>query len=74
MMIGCLSVTLHISLTFHSISVCTVKDLPWALVYQFVYDRLQAIRQDLCVQGVRNSMALQIYQAAARFYVYAHYK
>ncbi|XP_050726436.1 uncharacterized protein LOC127003580 isoform X1 [Eriocheir sinensis] len=55
-------------------NVCCVKDLPWALVYQFVYDRLQAIRQDLCVQGVRNSMALQIYQAAARFYVYAHYR
>ncbi|KAG0713908.1 SAC3 family protein C [Chionoecetes opilio] len=55
-------------------NVCCQNDISWALVYQFVYDRLQAIRQDLCVQGVRNSMALQTYQAAVRFYVYAHYR
>lgn len=55
-------------------NVCCQKDISWAVVYQFVCDRLQAIRQDLCVQGVRNSMALQIYQAAVRFYIYSHYR
>ncbi|KAK8386235.1 hypothetical protein O3P69_010737 [Scylla paramamosain] len=55
-------------------NVCCRKDVSWALVYQFVSDRLQAIRQDLCVQRGRNVMALQIYQAAVRFYIYAHYR
>ncbi|XP_045136863.1 uncharacterized protein LOC123519532 isoform X3 [Portunus trituberculatus] len=47
-------------------NVCCRKDVPWALVYQFVSDRLQAIRQDLCVQRARNLTALQIYQAVVR--------
>lgn len=55
-------------------NVCCRKDVSWALVYQFVSDRLQAVRQDLCVQRARNFMALQIYQAAVRFYIYAHYR
>ncbi|KAG7176218.1 SAC3 family protein C-like [Homarus americanus] len=55
-------------------SACCRQDVSWALVYQFVSDRLHAVRQDLCVQGVKNDMSIQVYQAAVRFYVYAHYR
>lgn len=53
---------------------CCRSDMPWALVYQFVNDRLRAVRQDLCVQGVRNVDCIKLHLASIRFYVYAHYR
>ncbi|XP_071530594.1 uncharacterized protein [Panulirus ornatus] len=55
-------------------SLCSRKDVPWALVYQFIDDRLRAIRQDLCVQGVKNITCIQLQQASVRFYVYSNYR
>ncbi|XP_069943756.1 SAC3 domain-containing protein 1 isoform X3 [Cherax quadricarinatus] len=55
-------------------TVCLREDVSWALVYQFVSDRLRAIQQDLCVQGIKNTTCIHLYQAAVRFYAYAHYR
>ncbi|KAK4312346.1 hypothetical protein Pmani_016213 [Petrolisthes manimaculis] len=54
-------------------NVCCREDVSWALIYQFVFDRLRAVRQDLCVQGIREE-GLGVLQAAVRFYVYAQYR
>ncbi|KAK3889149.1 hypothetical protein Pcinc_006726 [Petrolisthes cinctipes] len=54
-------------------NVCCREDTSWALIYQFVFDRLRAIRQDLCVQDIREA-GLGVLQAAVRFYVYAQYR
>ncbi|XP_045615479.1 SAC3 domain-containing protein 1 isoform X2 [Procambarus clarkii] len=55
-------------------SVCQRQDVSWAVVYQFISDRLRAVRQDLCVQGLKNFTCIQLYLAAVRFYTYAHYR
>ncbi|XP_068227364.1 uncharacterized protein [Palaemon carinicauda] len=53
---------------------CCREDVPWALIYQFVSDRLRAVRQDLCVQGVKNLDCIKIHLASVRFHVYSHYR
>ncbi|XP_064111372.1 uncharacterized protein LOC135218854 [Macrobrachium nipponense] len=53
---------------------CCRTDVSWVLIYQFVSDRLRAVRQDLCVQGVRNLDCIKLHLASVRFHVYSHYR
>lgn len=49
-------------------------DANWADSYQFVWDRLWAVRQDMTIQGLSGSDCIQILEQAVRFYVYAAFR
>lgn len=47
------------------------SDVDWAKIYDFVFDRLRAIRQDMVIQRIDVHMSIQLYEPIVRFYVYA---
>ncbi|GIY01796.1 germinal-center associated nuclear protein [Caerostris darwini] len=49
------------------------NDLPWVTVYDFVNDRIQAIRQDMTVQRIEDNNAVVILEMCIRFYITASY-
>ncbi|KAH3875617.1 SAC3 domain-containing protein 1-like isoform X2 [Dreissena polymorpha] len=54
-------------------SVATLK-CPWNEIYDFIFDRLRAVRQDLVVQECEDRHAIEILEAAVRFHVYSEYR
>ena len=50
------------------------KDYPWSFLYEYVFDRLRAVRQDMVIQNIEGQDAIQILQIAVRFYIYAGYR
>ncbi|RZC42649.1 germinal-center associated nuclear protein [Asbolus verrucosus] len=48
--------------------------LPWYAVYDFITDRLMAVRQDMVVQNISNAESITILQPIVRFHAYAAYK
>ncbi|CAH1252340.1 SAC3D1 [Branchiostoma lanceolatum] len=49
-------------------------DVRFAEVYNFVSDRLRAVRQDMVVQRVKGHTCVTILEKAVRFHVYAAYR
>ena len=54
-----------------------MSDVDWGLIYEFVFDRLRAIRQDLVTQAIWNDTTVNILEKCVRFYLissqkYAH--
>lgn len=49
-------------------------DANWADSYQFVWDRLWAVRQDMTIQDLSGSDCVRILEQAVRFYVYAAFR
>jgi SAC3 domain-containing protein 1 len=56
------------------ISVLTRSDINFFVIYEFVFDRFRAIRQDLVIQRCYNDLALSIYKKILKFYLLADYK
>ena len=50
------------------------EDLPWWDTYQFIHDRIRAIKQDLVIQGITGVSVLNLHVAIVRFYTYAQYR
>lgn len=50
------------------------SDVPWVEVYNFMFDRIRAVRQDLTLQQIWNSDSCEILEIAVRFYIYAAYR
>lgn len=50
------------------------KDQPWSAIYQFCFDRIRAIRQDMVIQRIVDETAVEILEKAVRFHILAHYK
>ncbi|XP_049797697.1 SAC3 domain-containing protein 1 isoform X1 [Schistocerca nitens] len=50
------------------------QSLPWNEVYDFVFDRLRAVRQDLVIQGTPSVESVEILEPIARFLAYAGYR
>ncbi|XP_055938803.1 germinal-center associated nuclear protein-like [Argiope bruennichi] len=48
-------------------------DLPWVAIYDFVNDRIQAIRQDMTIQMIEDNNAVEILEKCVRFYITASY-
>ncbi|GFR30261.1 germinal-center associated nuclear protein [Trichonephila clavata] len=48
-------------------------EIPWLVVYDFVNDRIQAIRQDMTVQRIEDHNAVEILEKCVRFYIIASY-
>lgn len=47
---------------------------PWAEVYDFIFDRLRAVRQDMTIQQMNGSGAITLLESTVRFYIYAGYR
>ncbi|CAL8109588.1 unnamed protein product [Orchesella dallaii] len=49
-------------------------DQPFIEVYDFVFDRLRAVRQDMVIQRISNESALVLLEAIIKFHLYAEYR
>ncbi|GBL80452.1 Germinal-center associated nuclear protein [Araneus ventricosus] len=48
-------------------------ELPWVAIYDFVNDRIQAIRQDMTIQMIEDINSVEILEKCVRFYITASY-
>ncbi|CAL1532023.1 unnamed protein product [Lymnaea stagnalis] len=46
----------------------------WSTIYEFVFDRLRAVRQDMVIQGIVGQDAIQLLEQVVRFHLYASYR
>ncbi|KAH9495275.1 SAC3 domain-containing protein 1 [Bulinus truncatus] len=46
----------------------------WTAVYEFVFDRLRAVRQDMVIQGINGQDAIYLLEQIVRFHLYAAYR
>jgi hypothetical protein len=49
------------------------SEVPWCRVYDFVFDRLRAVQQDMVIQRIGGHDAVHILERNVRFLVYAGY-
>ncbi|XP_060589536.1 SAC3 domain-containing protein 1-like [Ruditapes philippinarum] len=52
----------------------TTQNCRWSEIYDFVFDRLRAVRQDLVVQDVHGAETVYILEKAVRFHIYSDYR
>nr|CAD7395133.1 unnamed protein product [Timema poppensis] len=55
-------------------NVLTNKTMEWSTLYQFVFDRLRAVRQDMVIQGVEASDSITLLELIVRFHAYAGFR
>ncbi|XP_035732673.1 SAC3 domain-containing protein 1-like [Vespa mandarinia] len=51
--------------------ILTRTDVDWVHIYDFTFDRLRAIRQDLVIQRIGTIMSIQLLEPIVRFHTYA---
>lgn len=47
---------------------------PWTEVYDFVFDRLRSVRQDMIIQRVSGPICVAVLERTVRFLIYASYR
>ena len=50
------------------------KETPWNVIYDFIFDRLRAVRQDISIQCINDTDSLSIFERIVRFHIYAAYR
>jgi len=50
------------------------RDVHWHRVYEFIFDRLRAVRQDMVIQRIGGNSAICILESSVRFLIYAGYR
>ena len=50
------------------------SEMDWVLVYDFVFDRLRAVRQDAVLQALKGPELIVLLEHIVRFYIYAGYR
>lgn len=55
-------------------SIVTVQYLPFHVIYDFILDRLRAVRQDMIIQNFPVADSISILQPIVRFHAYAAYR
>lgn len=55
-------------------SVVSNAELPWFEIYNFIFDRLRSVRQDMVIQCIHGNDAISILEMNVRFLVYASYR
>ncbi|RWS26812.1 SAC3 domain-containing protein 1-like protein, partial [Leptotrombidium deliense] len=53
--------------------VVPVKDVSWNVVYDYVWDRLRAIRQDMVIQNIQGNTKITILESCVLFHLYSSY-
>jgi hypothetical protein len=48
--------------------------MEWSIVYDFIFDRLRAVRQDLVIQGLGSVDSFKVLEPIVRFHSYAGYR
>ena len=52
--------------------IATRTDVDWIVVYDFIFDRLRAVRQDAIIQRIENSSTgIKLFESIVRFLIYA---
>lgn len=51
--------------------IVTRTDVDWIHIYDFTFDRLRAIRQDMVIQRIDTPMSIQLFELIVRFHTYA---
>ncbi|XP_062600833.1 SAC3 domain-containing protein 1-like [Saccostrea cucullata] len=54
--------------------VSVVEGRPWSEVYDFIFDRLRAVRQDMTIQEMEGQEATTLLEYIVRFYIYSGYR
>ncbi len=47
---------------------------PFNVIYDFVFDRLRSVRQDLVIQRITDQSAIAILEVIIRFHVFSAYR
>ncbi|XP_057327259.1 SAC3 domain-containing protein 1 [Microplitis mediator] len=47
------------------------KDVDWSLIYEFTFDRIRAIRQDMIIQRLDAITSIKILEPIVKFHIYA---
>jgi len=55
-------------------SIAPRRDVQWHRVYEFIFDRLRAVRQDMVIQRISGNSAIWILESSVRFLIYAGYR
>lgn len=63
-----LMVTLRYLLT----TVITRTDIKWTQIYEFIFDRIRAIRQDIVIQMLDIPTSIRLYEPIVKFYIYSN--
>lgn len=54
--------------------VSLIEGRPWNEVYDFIFDRLRAVRQDMTIQQIGGMEAVSLLEDTVRFYIYSGYR
>lgn len=49
-------------------------DVPWVEVYNFVFDRLRSIKQDMTIQQVKGKSCVSVLEVSLRFLIFSSYR
>ncbi|XP_015589617.1 germinal-center associated nuclear protein [Cephus cinctus] len=63
--------TLLLTTRYLLTKIVTRRDRDWAFIYDFIFDRLRAIRQDIIIQRIGVIQSIEILLPIVRFHVYA---
>lgn len=50
------------------------QECQWSEIYDFLFDRLRSVRQDLVMQDVHGTETINILERAVRFHIYSDYR
>ncbi|KAL4216288.1 cell division [Mactra antiquata] len=59
---------------FYLIDNISTKRSEWSEIYEFIFDRLRSVRQDLVVQDVQSLYTVKILERTVRFHIYSEYR
>ncbi|KAK0179213.1 hypothetical protein PV327_008026 [Microctonus hyperodae] len=62
---------LLLTLKYLFTKVLTRKDIGWSAIYEFTFDRIRAIRQDMIVQRLDVAMNIMLLEPIVKFHIYA---
>lgn len=62
---------LSLTIRYLFTKIATRVDYDWAFIYDFIFDRLRAIRQDIVIQRIDPLDTIRILEPIVRFHVYA---
>ncbi|XP_012271424.1 SAC3 domain-containing protein 1 isoform X2 [Orussus abietinus] len=62
---------LGLTIRFLFKQVLTRSDINWVVLYDFTFDRLRAVRQDIIIQRIDTRMSISLFEPIVRFYIYS---
>ncbi|KAF7993652.1 hypothetical protein HCN44_010247 [Aphidius gifuensis] len=63
---------LMVTLRYLLSTVVTRTDVKWSRIYEFVFDRIRAIRQDIVIQMLDIPTSIRLFEPIVKFYIYSN--